>query len=178
MTPGDQKHIMDVSLFESGEVILKIWDDGVYHFKEDYIKFHVEHLIYPNKVCLIIFHYYNYVKLTYSWLILIFICSFIPIFILYNLFLDIIYEFFYYLQATVTVGDVICFLMPVKFNEENSCEWLSHNSKTLAVDSSSGFSVAMAPAEVFVTYSNNKFTTSTSINILPIKTVCNNYFIF
>jgi len=51
MTPGDQKHIMDVSLFESGEVILKIWDDGVYHFKEDYIKFHVEHLIYPNKVC-------------------------------------------------------------------------------------------------------------------------------
>lgn len=51
MTPGDQKHIMEVSLFESGEVILKIWDDRVYHFKEDYIKFHVEHLIYPNKVC-------------------------------------------------------------------------------------------------------------------------------
>jgi len=50
MTPGDQKHIMEVSLFESGEVILKVWDDGVYHFKEDYIKFHVEHLIYPNKV--------------------------------------------------------------------------------------------------------------------------------
>lgn len=51
MTPGDQKHIMEVSLFESGEVILKVWDDAVYHFKEDYIKFHVEHLIYPNKVC-------------------------------------------------------------------------------------------------------------------------------
>lgn len=51
MTPGDQKHIMEVSLFESGEIILKIWDDEVYHFKEDYIKFHVEHLIYPNKVC-------------------------------------------------------------------------------------------------------------------------------
>lgn len=50
MTPGDQKHIMEVSLFESGEVILKIWDDEVYNFKEDYIKFHVEHLIYPNKV--------------------------------------------------------------------------------------------------------------------------------
>jgi hypothetical protein len=29
----------------------------------------------------------------------------------------------------------------------------------------------MAPSEVFVTYSNNKFKTSTSINILPIKTV-------
>lgn len=50
MTPGDQKNIMEVSLFESGEVILKVWDDGVYHFKEDYIKFHVEHLIFPNKV--------------------------------------------------------------------------------------------------------------------------------
>lgn len=122
MTPGDQKHIMDVSLFESGEVILKIWDDGVYHFKEDYIKFHVEHLIYPNK-------------------------------------------------ATVTVGDVICFLMPVQFSEEDASEWLSDNMKTLTVDNSSGFSVAMAPSEVFVTYSNNKFMTSTSINILPIKTI-------
>lgn len=122
MTPGNQKHIMDVSLFESGEVILKIWDDGVHHFKEDYIKFHVEHLIYPNK-------------------------------------------------ATVTVGDVICFLMPVQFSEEDASEWLSDNMKTLAVDNSSGFSVAMAPSEVFVTYSNNKFTTSTSINILPIKTI-------
>lgn len=66
--------------------------------------------------------------------------------------------------------------MPVKFNEESSSEWLSDNSKTLAVDSSSGFSVAMAPAEVFVTYSNKKFTTSTSINILPIKTVCYYYY--
>ncbi|VVC36046.1 Invasin/intimin cell-adhesion fragments,Bacterial Ig-like, group 2 [Cinara cedri] len=122
MTPGNQKHIMDVSLFESGEIILKIWDDGVYHFKEDYIKFHVEHLIYPNK-------------------------------------------------AAVTVGDVICFLMPVKFNEEDSSKWLSDNIKTLAIDSSSGLGVAMAPSEVFVTYSNNKFTTSTSINILPIKTI-------
>lgn len=122
MTPGDQKHIMEVSLFESGEVILKVWDDGVYHFKEDYIKFHVEHLIYPNK-------------------------------------------------ATVTVGDVICFLMPVKFSEEDASEWVSDNLKTLAVDNASGFSVAMAPSEVFVTYSNKKFTTSTSINILPIKTI-------
>uniref|UniRef100_A0A2S2NUW2 Nuclear pore membrane glycoprotein n=2 Tax=Schizaphis graminum TaxID=13262 RepID=A0A2S2NUW2_SCHGA len=122
MTPGDQKHIMEVSLFESGEVILKVWDDGVYHFKEDYIKFHVEHLIYPNK-------------------------------------------------ATVTVGDVICFLMPVQFSEEDASEWVSDNLKTLSVDNSSGFSVAMAPSEVFVTYSNNKFTTSTSINILPIKTI-------
>lgn len=51
MTPGDQKNTMEVSLFESGEIILKIWDDEVDHFKEDYIKFHVEHLIYPNKVC-------------------------------------------------------------------------------------------------------------------------------
>lgn len=76
-----------------------------------------------------------------------------------------------YLQATVTVGDVICFLMPVKFSEEDTSEWLSDNSKTLTIDSSSGFSVAMAPSEVFVTYSNNKFKTSTSINILPIKTV-------
>lgn len=74
------------------------------------------------------------------------------------------------LQATVTVGDVICFLMPVKFNEEDTSEWSSDNMKTLAVDSS-GFSVAMAPSEVFVTYSNNKFKTSTTINILPIKTV-------
>lgn len=61
--------------------------------------------------------------------------------------------------------------MPVKFGEEGASEWLSDNMKTLSVDSSSGFSVAMAPSEVFVTYSNNKFTTSTSINILPIKTV-------
>jgi len=76
------------------------------------------------------------------------------------------------LQATVTVGDVICFLMPVKFSEEDASEWLSDNLKTLAVDNSSGFGVAMAPSEVFVTYSNNKFTTSTSINILPITTVC------
>lgn len=43
---------MEVSLFESGEVILKIWDESVHNFKEDYIKFHVEHLIYPNKVCI------------------------------------------------------------------------------------------------------------------------------
>jgi len=76
------------------------------------------------------------------------------------------------LQATVTVGDVICFLMPVQFSEEDASEWLSDNMKTLTVDNSSGFSVAMAPSEVFVTYSNNKFMTSTSINILPIKTVC------
>lgn len=75
------------------------------------------------------------------------------------------------MQATVTVGDVICFLMPVKFSEEDASEWLSDNSKTLTVDSSSGFSLAIAPSEVFVTYSNKKFTTSTSINILPIKTV-------
>lgn len=63
--------------------------------------------------------------------------------------------------------------MPVKFNEEEASEWLSDNMKTLNVDHSSGFSIAMAPSEVFVTYSNNKFTTSTSINILPIKTVRN-----
>lgn len=50
MTPGDQKNEMEVSLFESGEVILKIWDNGAQHFKEDYIKFNVEHLIYPNQV--------------------------------------------------------------------------------------------------------------------------------
>lgn len=62
--------------------------------------------------------------------------------------------------------------MPVQFSEDGDSEWLSDNMKTLAVDNSSGFSVAMAPSEVFVTYSNNKFTTSTSINILPIKTVC------
>lgn len=61
--------------------------------------------------------------------------------------------------------------MPVQFSEEDVGEWLSDNMKTLAVDNSSGFSVAMAPSEVFVTYTNNKFTTSTSINILPIKTV-------
>jgi len=77
----------------------------------------------------------------------------------------------FFLQATVTVGDVICFLMPVKFSEEDAGEWLSDNMKTLAIDNSSGFSIAMAPSEVFVTYFNNKFTTSTSINILPIKTV-------
>lgn len=62
--------------------------------------------------------------------------------------------------------------MPVKFNEEDTSEWSSDNMKTLAVDSS-GFSVAMAPSEVFVTFSNNKFKTSTTINILPIKTVKN-----
>jgi hypothetical protein len=61
--------------------------------------------------------------------------------------------------------------MPVQFSEEDASEWVSDNLKTLSVDNSSGFSVAMAPSEVFVTYSNNKFTTSTSINILPIKTV-------
>lgn len=65
--------------------------------------------------------------------------------------------------------------MPVKFDEENASEWLSDNTKTLSIDGSSGFSVAMAPSEVFVTYSNNKFTTSTSINILPIKSVRNCY---
>lgn len=67
--------------------------------------------------------------------------------------------------------------MPVKFSEEDASEWLSDNVKTLAVDNSSGFSVALAPSEVFVTYSNNKFMTSTSINILPIKTVCS-YILF
>lgn len=67
--------------------------------------------------------------------------------------------------------------MPVKFTEESTSEWFSDNPKTLTVDSSSGFSVAMAPAEVFVTYSNKKFTTSTSVNILPIKTVCNYHYI-
>ncbi|XP_050442398.1 nuclear pore membrane glycoprotein 210-like [Adelges cooleyi] len=122
MTPGNLKNSMQVSLFESGEVILKIWDDGVQHFKEDYIKFNVEHLIYPN-------------------------------------------------QATVTVGDVICFLMPVKFNEEGLGEWQSDNVKSLTVENLSGFSVAMAPSDVFVTYSNKKFTTSTSVNILPIKEI-------
>lgn len=81
--------------------------------------------------------------------------------------------FFCFLQATVTVGDVICFSMPVKFNEEDVNEWMSDNIKTLAVNSSSGFSVAVAPSEVFVTYSNSKFSTSTSIIILPIKTVKN-----
>lgn len=65
--------------------------------------------------------------------------------------------------------------MPVKFSENDDNKWLSDNIKTLAVDSDSGLSVALAPSEVFVTYSNNKFTTSTSINILPIKTVCNYY---
>lgn len=65
--------------------------------------------------------------------------------------------------------------MPVKFNEEYPNEWSSDNAKTLSIDSSSGFSVAMSPSEVFVTYSNNKFSTSTSINILPIKTVQNCY---
>lgn len=66
--------------------------------------------------------------------------------------------------------------MPVKFSEKDDNKWLSDNIKTLAVDNDSGFSVALAPSEVFVTYSNNKFSTSTNINILPIKTVCN-YFI-
>lgn len=61
--------------------------------------------------------------------------------------------------------------MPVKFNEEDVNKWSSDNMKTLTVDSSSGFGVALAPSEVFVTYSSNKFSTSTSINILPIKTV-------
>lgn len=58
---------MEVSLFESGEVILKIWDDGVHHFKEDYIKFHVEHLIYPNKVCIFEFNllYIKCIKYAY-----------------------------------------------------------------------------------------------------------------
>lgn len=78
--------------------------------------------------------------------------------------------FFCYSQATVTVGDVICFLMPEK---EDASVWLSDNSKTLSVNSSSGFGVAMEPSDVLVTYTNNKFTTSTSITILPVKTVCN-----
>lgn len=77
----------------------------------------------------------------------------------------------------MTVGDVICFLMPLKFSEKDANEWLSDNTKTLTVDRDSGLSVAMAPSEVFVTYSNNKFTTSTSINILPIKTVSIYYYI-
>lgn len=68
--------------------------------------------------------------------------------------------------------------MPVKFSEEDASEWVSDNLKTLAVDNASGFSVAMAPSEVFVTYSNKKFTTSTSINILPIKTVCSFFLLF
>lgn len=68
--------------------------------------------------------------------------------------------------------------MPVKFSEEDASEWVSDNLKTLAVDNASGFSVAMAPSEVFVTYSNKKFTTSTSINILPIKTVCTFFLLF
>lgn len=52
MTPGDKKkQIMEVSLFESDEVVLKIWDDSVDYFNVDYIKFHVEHLVCPYKVC-------------------------------------------------------------------------------------------------------------------------------
>jgi len=68
--------------------------------------------------------------------------------------------------------------MPVKFSEEDASEWVSDNLKTLVVDNASGFSVAMAPSEVFVTYSNKKFTTSTSINILPIKTVRTFFLLF
>lgn len=90
-----------------------------------------------------------------------------------NIKLFLVFLFYFFLQATVTVGDVICFFMPVKFIKDDINEWMSDNIKTLAINSSSGFSVAVSPSEVFVTYSNSKFSTSTSIIILPIKTVHN-----
>lgn len=63
--------------------------------------------------------------------------------------------------------------MPVKFNEDEIGKWQSDNIKSLEIDNLSGISVALAPSDVFVTYYNKKFTTSTGITILPIKDVCN-----
>ncbi|XP_050431098.1 nuclear pore membrane glycoprotein 210-like [Adelges cooleyi] len=125
VTPGKQKNTLKVSLFESGEMMLKVWyGDSEHHSNEDYLKFSVTHLIYPNR-------------------------------------------------AFVTIGDVVCFLMPVKFNREHDVtgEWKTDNPNALKVQKSSGFAVALAPSDVSVMYSSDMFKTSTSIRVLPIKSI-------
>lgn len=54
VTRGNVNGSLFAGLAGSGNTILKVWDEIIPYHSEDYIKFNVEHLMYPDKTQLIV----------------------------------------------------------------------------------------------------------------------------
>lgn len=76
-------------------------------------------------------------------------------------------------QSEMTVGDVVCFTMPLLDAQGQSGVWTSASPDVLLMETPAGVGRAMRPGQVVVTYVlSNTITTSTQLQIFPIQMVC------
>jgi len=73
----------------------------------------------------------------------------------------------------VTVGDVICFALPLKTKFGDVGHWSSSNSEVLLIEEDTGIARAVAPGgPVLVQYHlAGEFVSSTEIDVFPISSV-------
>ncbi|XP_039276668.1 nuclear pore membrane glycoprotein 210 [Nilaparvata lugens] len=115
---------LSASLVGSGNTVLKVWDDTIPHHSKDYVKFPVEHLMYPDK-------------------------------------------------NVLTVGDIVCFSMPLLSESGESGKWSCADPDILAIESDDGIGRATGKTgTAHVTYHlSNAITATTPMQVLPISSI-------
>lgn len=72
----------------------------------------------------------------------------------------------------MTVGDVVCFSMPLLDAQGQSGEWTSASPDVLLMESPVGVGRAMRPGQAVITYNLSRaITTSTQLQVFPIQMV-------
>ncbi|XP_075220860.1 nucleoporin 210 [Lycorma delicatula] len=121
---GNVNGSLFASLVGSGNTVLKVWDDAVPYHSKDYIKFNIEHLMFPDK-------------------------------------------------TQLTVGDVVCFSMPLLSEENEKGTWTCADSDILMMERSEGIAHATGKTgTALVTYRlPNAITATTVMQVLPISSI-------
>ncbi|RZF35031.1 hypothetical protein LSTR_LSTR009623 [Laodelphax striatellus] len=115
---------LSASLVSCGNTVLKVWDDTIPHHSKDYVKFPVEHLMYPDK-------------------------------------------------NVLTVGDIVCFSMPLFSESGESGKWSCADPDIVAIESEEGIARATGKTgTAHITYHlSDSITATTPIQVLPISSI-------
>lgn len=146
---GETNNSVVVSVINKGYSMLKIWDDKVSHRPTDYVKIHTGDIIFPVNVSK---PQINGSKVKYKLLSKNIICS-------------------TSLQRHVTVGDVICFRMPLTCGEDPVTAWSVSDVHMIQFYDEIAVGLVLPKlGSVMVSYQSKKKLTTT-LEIMPIQKV-------